>query len=505
MILTLSSPNFIIFFFVVLLLYYNISKKLQNPLLLLASFVFYILGAPNYAVLLLLSIILNYFIGKVISRVTNPKKKKTILVCSIVLNIVSLLGFKYYNFLGQTISPLLDLLGIRFELASFLAPLGISYYTLMAIDYLVGIYKGEHEFEGGFTGFCNYALYQSFFPSIIAGPINRAKLILPQFKKERSFNYGSFVAGMQRFLIGALKKIVIADGVSIITNGIFSNMSGVNEGYGGVILILGQLLYVIRMFGDFSGYSDMAVGVAKMLDIDIMENFNAPYSAISVNEFWRRWHISLSSWLRDYIYIPLGGNRKGRIRRYFNSMMVYFVCGLWHEPSWNFAVWGICQSIMVIIEDILVPKKQKEKKREPGRVARFFRWLYTMLFFYIILLFVSTNDIKDVGYFFLHIFDRVPVPIIVNDLIDLSTNSISSDIPYLLLYWGGMLLALVIVFILDRMTFRSGKDDSVINYNPLGELSKRRRWLIYFVAGLLILFFFMIEGTTPAPPIYINM
>jgi len=186
-------------------------------------------------------------------------------------------------------------------------------------------------------------------------------------------------------------------------------------------------------------------------------------------------------------------------------MVVYFVCGLWHEPSWNFAVWGICQSVMVIFEDIALNKKDREQKKQLGRVGRFFRWLYTMFFFYITLLFVSTNDIRDVGYFFKNIFTSVPKEELVATIIHLSDNQISNDLPYLMLYWGGMLIALVVVFVLDRKTFRSGERDSVVEYNPIATLSKRKRWIIYFVAGFLILFFFMIEGTTPAPPIYINM
>ena len=505
MILTLSSPNFILFFIAVLLLYYLLPKRFQNLTLLLASFVFYLFGAPSYAPLLLVSIVINYFAGRSIYKQTDKKKKKIILISFIIVNVASLLGFKYYNFIGQSITPLLNLLGLKFELAGWIAPLGISYYTLMSIDCLVSISKGSLETDKDFIGFCDYAIYVSFFPQIIAGPINRASDMLPQLKRERYFEYGVFVEGMQRFLVGALKKIVIADGVSIITNGIFSNMSGVKEGYKGIILLFGQLLYVIRMFGDFSGYSDMAVGVSRMLGIGIMENFNAPYSAISVNEFWRRWHISLSSWLRDYIYIPLGGNRKGRLRRYFNSMVVYFVCGLWHEPSWNFAVWGICQSIMVIIEDILVPKNKQKGNKRSNSIVTFFKWLYTMLFFYITLLFVSTNDIKDVGYFFRNIFIPVPAPILINQIINLSDNQISSDMSYLLLYWGGMLLALVVVFILDRKTFKSGLLGNKVEYNPIATINKKMRWLLYFTAGILILFFYMIEGTSPAPPIYINM
>jgi len=505
MTLTLSSVRFVIFFIIVLIAYYAIPKKLQNPLLLIASFVFYLFGTPVYAILLAVTIAANYFAGKAIYIARDGKRKKALLVFFIVLNVVSLLGFKYYNFIGETISPVLKLLGLHFELAKWIAPLGISYYTLMIIDYLTGIYKEELDWEKDFKGFIDFALYVSFFPQILAGPINRAKKMLPQFQKTHTFEYSKTVEGMQRFLVGALKKIVLADGISIVTNGIFSNMSQVKDGYTGVILILGQLLYVVRMFADFSGYSDMAVGAAKMLGIDIMENFNAPYSAISVNEFWRRWHISLSSWLRDYIYIPLGGNRKGRIRRYFNSMVVYFVCGLWHEPSWNFAVWGVCQSIMVIFEDMTFLNKNRKNKNEPGPVLRFFRRVYTLVFFYITLLFVSTENIRDVKYFFLNIFKFEAVPSLINNLISLSDNEISHDLSYLVLYWGGMLLAFVIIMWLDRKTFRSSLDGSDPDFNPIAGLSRKKRWLLYFICGLLVLFFFMINKSTPAPPIYINM
>ncbi len=502
--LTLNSIRFILFFIAVAVIYFTIPKQFQKPFLLVSSFVCYMFETPQYAILLAATIFFNYYAGKAISEQENQKKKKVILTSFIVLNILVLLILKYYNFFGQTLSPLLNSVGLTFTLSKWIVPLGISYYTLMIIDYLVSVYKGTVDWDKDFDGFTDFALYVSFFPQIIAGPINRSKLMLPQFKVAHSFDYGRTVEGMQRFLIGALKKVVLADGIAIVTNGIFSNMSEVESGYTGLILILGQLLYVIRMFGDFSGYSDMAVGVAKILGIDIMENFNAPYSAISVNEFWRRWHISLSSWLRDYIYIPLGGNRKGRVRRYFNSMVVYFVCGLWHAPSWNYAVWGICQSLMVIFENLTFLNPDRKKKKEPGKIVRFIRWLYTMVFFYITLLFVSTKSINDVWYFFKKCFRFEAIPSFLNHMIDLSDNEISVGLSYMAIYWGGMFLAFLIVFWLDRKTFKS-EQSGVVDYNPIASLTKRKRWLIYFIAGILILFFFMIEGSMPAQPIYADM
>ena len=504
--LTLSSVKFILFFTAVAVIYYTVPKKFQNALLLISSFVFYLFGTPEYALLLAGTIVVNYYAGKAISRQNDPKKRKQLLIFFVVLNVAVLLGLKYYNFFGQTISPLLGLFGLKFELAKWIAPLGISYYTLMIIDYFSGVYKKEVDWDSDIGGFIGFALYVSFFPQILAGPINRAKQMILQFKQPRSFSYGGTVEGMQRFLIGALKKVVLADGIAIITNGVFSNMSRVKEGYTGLILIIAQLLYVFRMFGDFSGYTDMAIGVAKILGINITENFNAPYFAVSVNDFWRRWHMSLSGWLRDYIYIPLGGNRKGRLRRYFNSMAVYFVCGLWHAPSWNFAVWGIMQSIMVIFEDLTFLNKGKTENRvnRQNKAIRFVRWLYTMVFFYFTLLFVSTDNIRDVGYFFKNLSRFEPWPLFFNKIINLSDNQIANDMSYLLMYWGGMFIALVIIFWLDRKTFRSAAEGTV-DFNPVASLSRNKRWAVYFISGLLILFFYMINGAAPAPPIYINM
>lgn len=506
MTLTLSSVRFILFFIAVAVIYYILPKRFQNAWLLISSFVFYLFGTPEYALLLAGTIVVNYCAGRVISSRKTQKARKGFLTFFIIINIIVLLGLKYYNFIGETISPLLDIVGLKFELAKWISPLGISYYTLMIIDYLVSIYRKNLDWERDFSGFIDFALYVSFFPQILAGPINRAARMLPQFKQPRGFDPNDVVEGMRRFLIGALKKIVLADGIAVITNIVFANMSGTKNGYTGAILILAQFLYVFRMFGDFSGYSDMAVGAARILGIKITENFNAPYFAVSVNEFWRRWHISLSSWLRDYVYIPLGGNRKGRVRKYINSMAVYFVCGLWHAPSWNFAIWGVLQSIMVIIEDLTFLNKNRKKKdiRDRGKIVKFFRWLYTMAFFYITLLFVSTENIRDVGYFYKNIFRFEPLPLFIEKLKHLSDNQISSDSSYLLLYWGGMLMAFLIIFMLERMIFRSGTEGSP-DYCPVASLKKRNRWIIYYVSGLLILFFYMIAGATPAPPIYINM
>lgn len=520
--MTINSVAFILFFISVAAIYLNLPQRFQNAFLLLASIVFYLFNASEYAVVLLSTIIFNYFGGKVISEAETKKKKKGYLILFIVLNLMVLAVLKYYNFFGETIEPLIELLGGSFVRVKWVAPLGISYYTLMIIGYLVDIYRGDLEWDRDFDGFFGFAVYVSFFPQIIAGPINRAKEMLPQFKERHTFNYGRTVSGMQRFLIGALKKIVIADGIAVITNAVFNTLpSGLAElsaeqlsntvvyAESGQLLILAQLLYVLRMFGDFSGFTDMAIGVAQILGVRMMENFNAPYFAISVNDFWRRWHISLSSWLRDYIYIPLGGNRKGRLRRYFNSMVVYFVCGIWHVPSWNYAIWGICQSLMVILEDVLFLNKERKLQKEgiqPKKqnfFVRAFRHLYTMAFFSITLLFVSTRNIGDAVYFVKNMFNFVPFDgALVNNLLAISSNKIATTGLYMLLFWGGIALATIIVFYLEYKIYKSGKNGGIVEYNPLSTLSKPKRWIIYFAAGLLVMFFYMIAGTTPAPPIY---
>ncbi|NLL91239.1 MAG: MBOAT family protein [Ruminococcaceae bacterium] len=500
--MALISITFVVFLLATSTIYLNLPQRFQNPFLLLSSFVFYAFSTPSYLIVLVATIVLNFYAAILLEKTEKQKTKKFLIAASIVTNLLILVIFKYYNFFGETIRPLVEALGMRFVKLSWAAPLGISYYTLMIIGYLVDIYRGEIESQKGFNGFFIFAVYVSFFPQILAGPINRAKKMLPQFLVRHTFDYGRVVEGMQRILVGTFKKIVLGDGIGIITDIVFSNLGFSENGYYGPILIISQGLYVIRMFADFSGYSDIAIGTAKILGIEMMENFNAPYFAISVNEFWRRWHISLSSWLRDYIYIPLGGNRKGKIRKYFNSMVVYFVCGLWHAPSWNYALWGVSQSLMVILEDNLTKKNlQPAPFGVKEKIIKALKNIYTLAFFYITLLFVSTKDIGDFVYFIKNCFRSIRMDVLKNQLLDLSSNKISVSNLYMMIFWGGLVLASIVVFYLERKTYLSGEAGNT-DYNPISSVKKRCRWGLYLLMGITIFFFIMITGSSESAPIY---
>ncbi|NMA07145.1 MAG: MBOAT family protein [Ruminococcaceae bacterium] len=501
--MSLISITFVVFFITTSAIYLNLPQRFQNPFLLLSSFVFYAFSAPSYLMVLVATIILNFYAAILLERTNKQRTKKFLLVVSIITNLLILVFFKYYNFFGESVRPLVEALGLNFTKSNWAAPLGISYYTLMIIGYFIDIYRGEVESQKGFDGFFVFALYVSFFPQILAGPINRAKKMIPQFLVRHTFNYGRAVEGMQRILVGALKKIVLGDGIGVITNVVFSNLGSSENGYYGPILIISQGLFVIRMFADFSGYSDIAVGTAKILGIEMMENFNAPYFSLSFGEFWRRWHISLASWFRDYLYIPLGGNRKGKIKKYFNVMVVYFVCGLWHEPSWNFVLWGISLGLIVVLEDCLSRKNSQPVLLSgiKDKITKTLKRFYTAACFYITLLFASTKDINDFIYFMKNCFRNIRTDVFKNQLLDLSSNKISISKLYMVIFWGGLVLSLIIVFCFEYKIYKSG-NAGCIDYNPISSVKKRSRWGLYFVMGLIIFFFILITGSSESAPIY---
>lgn len=500
--MSLISITFVVFFITTSVIYLNLPQRFQNPFLLLSSFVFYAFSTPSYLIVLVATIILNFYGAILLERTGKRKTKKLLMFVVISVNLLILVFFKYYNFFAESFRPLVEALGLNFTKSNWVAPLGISYYTFMIIGYFVDIYRGEVETQKGLKGFFVFAVYVSFFPQILAGPINRSKKMLPQFLVRHIFDYGRVVEGMQRILVGALKKIVLGDGIGIITNIVFSNLASSENGYYGPILIISQGIYVVRIFADFSGYSDIAIGIAKILDIEMTENFNAPYFSLSFNEFWRRWHISLASWFRDYIYIPLGGNRKGKIRKYFNVMVVYIICGLWHEPSWNFVLWGVSLGLIVILEDCL--SRKISRPASPGmkdKIIKALKRLYTGVCFSTTLLFASTKDIYDFIYFMKNCFRNIRADVLKNQLLDLSGNKISISKLYMVIFWGGLVISSIIVFYFEHKIYKSGNAGE-IDYNPISSVKKRSRWGLYFVMGFIIFFFIMITGSSESAPIY---
>lgn len=328
-----SSIYFIYYFLIIfLILYFITPKKFKNYTLLLGSLFFYFYGDSKYIVLLLISSLVNYILGRLISK----KNKKLFLIIGLIFNFGLLFYFKYFNFFLSNINSLFK---TNINLFSIVLPLGISFYTFKNASYLIDVYKNKVNSE---KNFINYFTYIAMFPSLIQGPIVRYKDI---DLKDKKISFDNFAMGVERFVIGLSKKVILADTLAKLVTSL-TNM----EVQTVVSLWVKATSDIVKLYLDFSGYTDMAIGLGLMIGIKIMENFDYPLSTYSITSFWRKWHISLSSWFKDYIYIPLGGNRKGKFRKYFNIFVVWFLTGLWHGASWNFILWGLYFGTILVIE-----------------------------------------------------------------------------------------------------------------------------------------------------------
>lgn len=347
-----NSYSFFIFFPIVVLITFLIPKKWQYIWLLTASYFFYMNWDAGYVLLLLFSTVVTYLSGIAIEK--KRRHPKGILVLSCLINLSILFVFKYYNFAFDGINYWLGKVGWQMPVpaSNLLLPVGISFYTFQALSYTIDVYRGDISAE---RNFFKYALFVSFFPQLVAGPIERSKNLLHQINEPHSFSYENMRSGLTTMLWGYFLKLVIADRVSIVVDAIYGNLTQ----YSGVYFIIASLLFTVQIYCDFAGYSTIAVGAAKVLGFDLMENFNSPYFAESIKDFWRRWHISLSSWFRDYLYIPLGGSRVPAWKKYRNILIVFMVSGLWHGAALHFVVWGLLHGIYQVIGGILQPVRKK--------------------------------------------------------------------------------------------------------------------------------------------------
>lgn len=338
-----NSLDFAVFLPIVFLLYWFVANKSifrQNLLVLIASFVFYGWWDWRFLSLLLFSIVTDYFIGLWLHKTEKDSKRKRILWLSILVNLGFLGFFKYYNFFLDNFIQAFSLFGKELQVSSLkiILPVGISFYTFQTLSYTIDIYRKKLEPTRDFIAF---AAFVSFFPQLVAGPIERATNLLPQFFKERKFNYALAVDGSRQILWGLFKKMVIADNCAEYANMIFNNHSE----YSGSTLALGAVFFAIQIYGDFSGYSDIAIGTARLFGFKLMRNFAYPYFSRDMAEFWRRWHISLSTWFRDYVYIPLGGSRGSKALQIRNTFIIFLVSGFWHGANWTFIVWGALNAL----------------------------------------------------------------------------------------------------------------------------------------------------------------
>ena len=351
-----NSFLFLVCFPLIFLLYYLIPAKCQkgrNIFLLVVSYILYINWKPVYALILLGVTGVTYLSALQIER-SREHAKRTMTI-GVIVGLLPLLFYKYFNFINEQIYVLLSIVGLRYELhgLNWAVPVGISFFTFQAIGYVWDVYYKRISAE---RDFLTYALFISFFPSILSGPINKASLVMPQLKNLRPyFDYTKAVEGLRMILWGMFMKVVVADRMGLYVDTVMPNYMN----YTGVTCFAASIFYTIQIYGDFAGYSLMAIGVGKTLGFELTENFRRPYFAVSVTDFWRRWHISLSTWLKDYVYIPLGGSRCSKVRNYWNIFVTFLVSGIWHGANWTFIVWGIWHGLFQIFEKMLGQQKCK--------------------------------------------------------------------------------------------------------------------------------------------------
>lgn len=343
-----NSFQFLLFFIVTASIYYLIGHNYRWILLLAASCIFYMYFIPIYILILFLTIIIDYFAGILIEE-TEGKKKKYFLILSIFTNITILAIFKYYNFFIDNLNWL-NSSGNNFSYLPIILPIGLSFHTFQAMSYTIEVYRGNQKAEKHFG---IYALYVMFFPQLVAGPIERPQNIIHQFHEHKKFNYDNIFTGLKIILLGIFKKVVIADRLAIIVDEVYNHPSN----YQGFAFIIASVFFAFQIYCDFSGYSDIAIGTAKILGFNLMINFRQPYFSKNISEFWTRWHISLSTWFKDYLYIPLGGNRVSKERLYFNIILVFLISGFWHGANWTFIIWGAIHGVLLIINNFKIFQK----------------------------------------------------------------------------------------------------------------------------------------------------
>jgi D-alanyl-lipoteichoic acid acyltransferase DltB (MBOAT superfamily) len=356
---------------------------------------------PIYILILGGTIVIDYFAGIQIER-SGGKKRYFFLICSLIANIGILAFFKYYNFLNSNLSALLHITGHSNPLPylSILLPIGLSFHTFQAMSYTIEVYRGKQKAERHFG---IYALYVMFYPQLVAGPIERPQNMIYQFYEKHDFEYGRVTNGLKLMLWGFFKKIVIADNLALISNNIFDHY----QSYKGGALIVGTLAFTVQIFCDFSGYSDIAIGAAKVMGIELMTNFRMPYCAESISEFWTRWHISLSTWFKDYLYIPLGGNRVSLLRWVFNILVVFILSGLWHGANWTFIIWGLLHGFYLIFDryiNIFSARFKSLSKLNDILVVRLLKMLVTFVLVAFAWIFFRSKNWEAAKYIILNLF-----------------------------------------------------------------------------------------------------
>lgn len=476
-----NSIDFLIFFPIVVLLYYCIPHKFRYIWLLISSYYFYMCWNVKYALLLLLSTAITYASGLLITWFRNGNQKKHVFAGKIVVatsftvNIAILFFFKYFEFLLDNLQKVLGMVNIQVQVPAFslLLPVGISFYIFQALGYTMDVYRGEVKAE---TNFFRYAVFVSFFPQLVAGPIERSKNLLEQFKERHVFQFDNVRKNLFLMGWGFFCKMVIADRIAILVDTVYGDYTT----YGGWYLIVASVLFAFQVYCDFAGYSTIAMGAAGVMGFRLMENFNAPYCAISVPDFWKRWHISLTSWFRDYLYIPLGGNRKGKWRKYLNKLLVFLVSGLWHGAQWSYVVWGGLNGLFIVLSELMLPIKQWLKKmtgwREEAATNKILQAIGTFLLVDFTWIFFRAPGTKDALKIIQSMFSVKNFDIFFNE----SLYTLGLDRKNFMV----MIISIIVLLIVDVC-----HNKKICIWEWLQKQNLWFRWLIYILLAEAILLF----------------
>lgn len=458
-----NSIEYIIFLPIVFAVYWMIPDSKRWLLLWVVSYFFYMCWNPKYILLLLFTTGISYICARVMERQADKAGKKRTLILGLVCCLGVLFVYKYLNFSMEIVGDIFNLFSVKTNALpiDILLPVGISFYTFQTVSYLADVYRGEVKAEHNFGV---YAAFISFFPQLVAGPIERTGNLLKQIKGEHIFSYENATYGLKRIAWGYFKKCVIADTVAIYVDIIYNNVGS----YTGFSLLLATILFAIQIYCDFSGYSDIALGSAKLLGINLTENFRCPYMSTSVKEFWSRWHISLSSWFRDYVYIPLGGNRVSKWKRDINLLITFLASGLWPGAAYTYVVWGGLHGLYQIIENH-IPRRAKKQMNIPERLLKMLFIFGLICFAWI---FFRASSLDDAIYVIVHMFDGIPhlFTYIRVGLNDVGINT-----------WANLLQLIGILGVLTLYDAISLKTDVFV---WLGKQHWMVRWITYITLGL---------------------
>ena len=475
-----NSMQYVFFLLLTTLFFYKVPHRLQIYFLLVVSYCFYMMWNPYYALVLIILTLIS-FIGGLIVEKSGSKTRKGVCGLAIFVNIGTLVFFKYTGFLMENLKTILGRLGVSFpeNIYTIFVPVGISFYVFQSVGYLIDVYRHKISAE---RNVINYALFIAFFPQIVSGPINRAGTLLPQLKTlHRKPNPTQLCEGLKLIFTGYLQKIVFADMFTIYIDAVYKDL----KTWGGVTVLAAGILYSFQIYCDFAGYSNIAIGSARLLGIEIQENFNAPYRAVSIRDFWNRWHISLSTWLRDYIYFPLGGGRCSFLRKNLNIFIVFLVSGIWHGAAWNYIIWGLLHGVARVVENILNIVQKRKLSKAVSRASTFAVVTVAWVFF-------RSPNIQTAMLFFQRLFQEWSFTDFAAEYTEILKGTLMASPTLNIFYLGVIALGGVFLWVLDRFEDRYYASNGI---NALFvAIPKRIRGAVYLLGGSLIIFCYLIQN-----------